>query len=188
MLDGLEDVEWGGMSHAYGPADDVPGMIRALLSDDKSLDDTFVAALILHDDLPSEFERARTQLCYGERLRRARRRRDAREQLAPALDTFERLGARGWAQRARRELQATGITARRRNDTDAIDKLTPRELQVAQVIADGATVREAAARLIITPKTVEAHLGRVYRKLGVHNRAQLAKRLAQGGPADDRSP
>lgn len=153
---------------------------RALLSDENSLDDTFVAALVLHDDVPSEFERARTQLCYGERLRRARRRVDAREQLTSALDTFDRLGARGWAERARRELQATGITARPRNDAGTVDALTARELQVVQVLAEGATVSEAAAHLFLSPKTVEAHLGRAYRKLGVHNRAQLATRLAQG--------
>ncbi|HEY2594237.1 MAG TPA: helix-turn-helix transcriptional regulator, partial [Chloroflexota bacterium] len=155
---------------------------RALLSDEDSFNDAFGAALGLHDNLPSEFERARTQLCYGERLRRAGRRVAARGQLTPALDTFDRLGARGWAGRARGELQATGITARPRNDAATADALTAREFQVAQVLADGATIREAANHLFLSPKTVEAHLGRAYRKLGVRNRAQLATRLARDAP------
>ncbi|MGZ6565602.1 MAG: helix-turn-helix transcriptional regulator, partial [Solirubrobacteraceae bacterium] len=96
---------------------------------------------------PSAFERARTQLCYGERLRRARRRSDAQEQLTPALATFERLAADPWAERARRELRAAGITTKAPRPQSATDTLTPQELRVALIIADGATVREAAAQL-----------------------------------------
>jgi DNA-binding NarL/FixJ family response regulator len=84
-----------------------------------------------------------------------------------------------WAERARRELEAT---ARRRTGAGDPDALTQRERQVAIMMADGATVREAANRLFITAKTVEAHLSRVYRKLGVHNRAQLVRALTARQP------
>jgi DNA-binding CsgD family transcriptional regulator len=113
-------------------------------------------------------------LCFGERLRRGRRRTDARQHLASALAVFEQYGAQPWADRASRELQATGASARPRRDPAAVDRLTAQELRVALVIADGASTREAAAQLFLSPKTIEAHLGRAYRKLGVHNRAQLA--------------
>src|SRR5262249_12027703 len=152
---------------------------QALLADEDSFDDAFAAALFLHHDLPSEFERARTQLCYGERLRRAGRRVDARGHLTAALDTFDRLSARGWAERARRELKATGITARPRNDAGTLDALTPMELRVVLTVVDGATVREAANHMFLSHKTIEAHLTHAYRKLGVHNRAQLATMIAR---------
>jgi DNA-binding CsgD family transcriptional regulator len=129
--------------------------------------------------VPSKFERARTQLRYGERLRRARRRTEAREQLKPALAAFEELAAAAWAERARGELQAAGLTTRPRRDSAATDALTPQELRSALILADGATVREAAAQLFLSPKTVEAHFGRAYRKLGVRNRAELATKVAE---------
>jgi DNA-binding CsgD family transcriptional regulator len=150
---------------------------HALLTDEHNNDEQFEAALALHDRLPSKFERARTQLCYGERLRRGRRKRDAREQLTQALTTFERLGAAPWAERTRHELAATGLKARTRSSPTATEQLTPQELRVALIIADGATIREAAVQLFLSPKTIEAHLSRAYRKLGVHNRAQLATTL-----------
>ena len=89
----------------------------------------------------------------------------AREQLRRAVEAFDELGAAPWAERARRELLATGETARRR-DASTLDQLTPRELQVALVLADGHTTREAAAKLFLSPKTVDYHLRHVYRKLG----------------------
>ena len=125
------------------------------------------------------FERARTELCYGERLRRARRRAEARGQLHAALETFERLGAQPWANRARNELRATGETARR--DRTASDELTLQELQVALRVAQGATNREAAAALFLSPKTVEAHLSRIYSKLRVRSRTELAHHFANEG-------
>jgi len=150
---------------------------QGLLAGEDEFEEHFLAALALHDRVPSPFERARTQLCYGERLRRGRRRADARQYLASALAVFEQYGARPWADRARRELQATGATARPRGDPAAVDRLTAQELRVALLIADGATTRQAATQLFLSPKTIEAHLGRAYRKLGVHNRAQLATTL-----------
>src|SRR6185436_877664 len=123
------------------------------------------------------FERARTLLCLGERLRRARQRADAREPLKEALETFERLGARGWAERTRTELRATGQASARRAET-AAEQLTPHELQIALLVAQGMTNREAAAALFLSPKTIEYHLGQIYRKLDVRGRAQLARFMA----------
>ena len=132
----------------------------------------------MHAQTPTPFERARTDLCYGERLRRARRRVDAREHLQAALATFERFRARPWAERARTELRASGERVRRRQPT-APEKLTPQELQVALVVAGGATNREAADALFITPKTVEFHLGNIYRKLDIRSRAELVRLFAR---------
>jgi DNA-binding CsgD family transcriptional regulator len=156
---------------------------RGLLAEAHDFDDVFRAALVLHESVPSAFERARTELCYGERLRRARRRTEAREHLTRAFAVFERLSAVPWATRARRELQATDISARPRRDQRMTETLTPQELRVVLLVAAGATIREAAGQLFLSPKTIEAHLGRAYRKLGVHNRAQLATRLAHQQPA-----
>ncbi len=147
---------------------------RALLADEGVLDDGFAEALSLCTDSVSPFERARTELVYGERLRRAGRRLDSREQLRAALDEFERLGASSWAERAREELRASGETARKR-DPALVDELTPRELEIALQVADGGTNKEVAARLFLSPKTVELHLGRVYRKLGIRSRTELAR-------------
>jgi DNA-binding CsgD family transcriptional regulator len=148
---------------------------RGLLEDD--FQPAFEEAMLLHARADMPFERARTELCYGERLRRARRRAEAREQLHAALATFERLGAEPWADRARNELRATGETVRR--DRLASDELTLQELQVALKVAEGATNREAAATMFLSPKTIEAHLSRIYSKLGVRSRTELAHRFAQ---------
>ena len=129
-------------------------------------------ALRHHADTPDVFERGRTQLYYGERLRRARRRVDARKHLREALKAFDQLGASPWAERALAELQASGETARVRDDRYR-RQLTPQELQVALTLAEGATTREAAARLYLSPKTVEYHLRHVYDKLEVRTRDEL---------------
>ena len=91
---------------------------------------------------------------------------------ARRLEIFERLGAEPWAEQARAELAATGETARRR-DPSTLDELTPQELQIARLLADGRTTREAAAAIFVSPKTVEYHLGHVYRKLEIHSRQEL---------------
>ena len=153
---------------------------RGLLEED--FEPAFNAALELHGRTTMPFEQARTELCYGERLRRAKQRREARDHLHRALDAFETIGANPWADRARNELRATGETIRR--EPAAIDELTLQELQVALRVAEGATNREAAAALFISPKTVEAHLSRIYGKLGLRSRTELAHRLAsKGSPA-----
>jgi DNA-binding NarL/FixJ family response regulator len=142
----------------------------------------FDAALALHEELPMPFERARTQLAYGERLRRARQRAEAREPLKAALEAFERLGARGWAERARTELRATGEQQTRRAET-AAEQLTPHELQIAVLVAQGMTNREAAAALFLSPKTIEYHLSNAYRKLGIRSRAELVRAVLAVSPA-----
>ena len=124
------------------------------------------------------FEAARTQLAYGERLRRSGRRIDAREQLRAALVVFERLGAAPWAERARAELRASGERLRRR-DPATRDELTPQEVQIAMVVIEGKTNREVGAQLFLSPKTVEWHLGNIYRKLAVRSRSQLMRALAE---------
>src|SRR6202034_3370846 len=119
---------------------------------------------------------ARTQLAYGSRLRRARQRVRAREQLRAAIETFDRLGARPWAAQARAEVAATGERARVRSDTTRYD-LTPQELQIAILLSAGRTTREAASALFLSPKTIEYHLRNVYRKLDCRNRHELAAAL-----------
>ncbi|HEU4998581.1 MAG TPA: AAA family ATPase [Lapillicoccus sp.] len=151
-----------------------------LLADDGDLDRPFRTALAFHDDTPDRFERARTQLAYGSRLRRARRRVDAREQLADAYEAFERLGARPWAATAADELAATGVTVAPQGAA-GLDLLTPRERQIVQLLVDGRTTREAAGALFLSPKTVEYHLRHVYTKLGITSRRELADVVRSGG-------
>ena len=119
-------------------------------------------------------DRARVHLHYGEHLRRERRRIDARVHLRAALEGFERLGAVPWAERARRELRATGETARKR-DISPLAELTPQELQVARLVGEGATNKAVAAQLFVSPKTVEYHLRKVFAKLGIASRSELIR-------------
>jgi len=151
-------------------ADDLDGGARA-----------FEEALRWHDEARRPFERARTELCYGEFLRRHQRRVDARGVLGNALATFRRLGASAWARRAEAELQATGVRSRRRTPRP-VERLTPQELQVALVVADGATNSEAATRLFLSTKTVEFHLSNAYRKLGIRSRVELARKVLAALP------
>jgi DNA-binding CsgD family transcriptional regulator len=153
---------------------------QGLLAADADFPAIFDHAIRLHAQTLDAFETARTRLAYGERLRRARNRVLAREQLRAALDIFEHLGASPWADRASAELAATGET-RRRRDPATIDELTPQELQIALALAGGKTTRETAAALFLSPKTVEYHLRHVYQKLGIHSREELARALAGDG-------
>jgi DNA-binding CsgD family transcriptional regulator len=156
---------------------------RAILAEDPDeAERLFSEALELHGgDQP--FDRARTRLAFGERLRRDQRRADARPHLRAALDAFEGLGTRLWAERARGELRATGETARKR-DVTTIDDLTGQELRIARLVAEGATNRDVAAQLFLSPKTVEYHLRKVFLKLGVASRMELAK-VPLGDPGDE---
>lgn len=134
-------------------------------------------AVELHAASPDRFEEARTRLVLGEVERRARRRTASREPLRGALASFESLGARPWADRAAVELEATGERPHRRADR-SIDLLTPQELQVATLLAEGRTTRQAAAAMFLSPKTVEYHLRHAYTKLGINTRTDLAAVLA----------
>ncbi len=154
---------------------------RALVAPDADASSLFERALDHHERTPDVYETARTRLAYGERLRRARNRVLAREQLRAAIDTFERLDARPWIDRARAELAATGVTVRRR-DPSTIDDLTPQELQIAILLAGGRTTREAATALFLSPKTIEYHLRHVYQKLAIHSRDELGRTLAASRP------
>ena len=136
----------------------------------------FTAALELHGKTPDLYETARTELAFGAHLRRERRRVEARPVLRSALARFEQLGARPWADKAAQELQATGETVRRRGP-GVTEELTPQERQIASLLAQGRTTREAAAALFLSPKTVEYHLRHVYLKLGISSRDALAERF-----------
>jgi DNA-binding CsgD family transcriptional regulator len=150
---------------------------RGIVAEDGDFVASFDRSLRLHDEEPSLYERARTQLVYGERLRRAGERKRAREQLRSALAVFDDLGAAAWSARARSELAATG--ERLQPAAVARESLTPREMQVALAVAEGASNKETAATLYLTPKTVEYHLTRVYRKLGLRSRAELVREFAR---------
>ena len=145
---------------------------RALLAEVDRFDALFDESIQVFVRLGDVFECARTRLCYGERLRRANRRRDARRELRTALETFEKLRAASWAERARRELRASG-EHRRRQTPEARDDLTPQEHQIAALAAEGRTNREIGALLFLSPRTIETHLGRVFRKLGISDRTGL---------------
>ncbi len=147
--------------------------VRAQVDEGDDAEVLYEEALDRHRFDAAPFERARTQLAFGEWLRRERRKTDARTHLRTARDTFEGVGATLWAERARGELQATGETARKRDPT-TVDELTPQELRIAQLVTGGATNRDVAAQLFVSPKTVEYHLRKVFLKLGVKSRVELA--------------
>ncbi|WP_155123562.1 MULTISPECIES: helix-turn-helix transcriptional regulator [unclassified Actinoplanes] len=132
-----------------------------------SADDCFAQATRLHRAMDLPFDNARVHLSYGERLRRDGDRRAARNQLRIARDTFADLRATPWVARAERELKGT-------DESRVPAGLTPAEFEVARIVATGVSTRETAARLFLSPKTVEFHLSKVFRKLGVSSRAQLA--------------
>ncbi|MER7702212.1 AAA family ATPase [Kitasatospora sp. NPDC097605] len=145
---------------------------QALLGLDELAEAAYLAALDLHEGSHRPFEQARTALLYGEWLRRERRRTDARSHLGAALETFERLGAKPWAHRARGELTATG-TAAPTAEAGALTALTPQELQIARLAAQGLTNRDIAAQLFLSPRTVGHHLYKAYPKLGIASRTEL---------------
>lgn len=147
---------------------------RVLLAGPDEIDDAAASALAAAEPLDQPFEQARTRLAVGERFRRSKRRAEARPFLRTATESFERLGATGWAERAASELAATGERrTARRVATASLDDLTPQELRVALAVVGGGTNREVAAALFLSERTVESHLGRVFRKLGVRSRSEL---------------
>jgi DNA-binding CsgD family transcriptional regulator len=149
----------------------------ALLGDNDQIDTHLAAATAAHERVSFTFEEARTQLIFGERLRRARRRSEARALLAQAHATFRAQGAVRWADRAAAELAAAGGGGASSVAAPAATDLTPREREVCALVAGGATNTEVAAALFLSPRTVEHHLSRIYRKLGVRSRSELAARF-----------
>ncbi|MBB5081945.1 helix-turn-helix transcriptional regulator [Nonomuraea endophytica] len=146
---------------------------RALLADDGDAEALYAGALRLHEGHGGPYEHARTQLVYGEWLRRRRRRTEARAHLAAAVSAFERLGAPLWAERARGELAAFGERGDEPQRSGPLTLLTPQELQVVRLAATGHTNKEIAAQLFLSPRTVGHHLYKAYPKLGVTGRAEL---------------
>jgi DNA-binding NarL/FixJ family response regulator len=148
-----------------------------LLSDGDAADELYAEAISRLARTRIRVQLARTQLLYGEWLRRQRRRLDAREHLRTAHEFFRDAGVEAFAERARLELEATGERARKRA-VDTLDELTPQETQVARLAAQGETNRQIAARLFISASTVEYHMRKAFRKLDVKSRVQLADRLS----------
>ena len=147
---------------------------RGLLAEQGTFDVEFETALECDEDEPRPLERARTVLVWGERLRRAKRRSEARRKLTEAYEELDRLGSTLWAGRAQAELAATGLRPRRR-DPAAHDALTPQERNVAELVAEGLTNRELAASLFVSTNTIETHLRHIFQKLGVRSRVELAR-------------
>ena len=148
---------------------------EALLATDDEAEAIFERALGAGFLTAWPFERARMEHAFGTWLRRQRRAAESRPHLRTAINAFEALGARPWADRARAELRASGERVRRH--PDARDQLTPQELQIAQLAADGLSNREIGERLYLSPRTVSTHLYRIFPKLGVTSRAEVARAL-----------
>jgi DNA-binding CsgD family transcriptional regulator len=162
----------------------VQARCRALLADGLHAEVLYCEALERLEPTRLRLDLARTRLLYGEWLRRAQRQREAREQLRLAHGLFVEFGMSGFADRAESELLATGERARKRKVETRLD-LTPQELRISELAADGATNQEIAGQLFISTATVEYHLSKVYRKLGIRSRTQLVAVLQQKGPMKD---
>jgi DNA-binding CsgD family transcriptional regulator len=156
--------------------------VGAIATPDDSALPLFEAAVATPGADRWQYDMARVQLNYGERLRRARSLVDSRTQLRAALDTFERLRARPWADRAAHELRATGQT-KPRADQQHRFTLTPQELEIASLAAKGLSNKQIGERLFMSHRTVGAHLYRIFPKLDITSRAALRDALA--APADD---
>jgi DNA-binding CsgD family transcriptional regulator len=154
----------------------IDARVRALLSGSDAADAHYRESIAQLSRTRARLELARTHLQYGEWLRRERRRIDARDSLGRALEEFTSIGAEAFARRAERELLATGERARKRT-VETLGDLTPQEAQVSRLVAEGHSNKEIAAQLFISSSTVEYHLRKVFRKLGVKTRTQLANRL-----------
>jgi DNA-binding CsgD family transcriptional regulator len=156
---------------------------RALLSDGASADDLYREAIDRLSRTRLRPELARAHLLYGEWLRRESRRADAREQLHAAYDLLAAIGMEAFAERARRELMATGETVRKRS-AGTREELTPQEEQIARLARDGLSNAEIGAQLFISARTVEWHLRKVFSKLAIGSRRQLRAALIQPGQTD----
>jgi DNA-binding CsgD family transcriptional regulator len=146
------------------------------LSDDSVAEPLYVEAVERFERTGLTVHLARAQLVYGEWLRRQNRRIDARAQLRLAHDALAGMGAAAFAERAGRELLATGETVRKRS-VEASDALTAQEAQIARLVAEGATNPEIGSRLFISPRTVEYHLSKIFVKMGLKSRRELRQAL-----------
>jgi DNA-binding CsgD family transcriptional regulator len=170
-----------GLSHPAAAAE----RCRGLLADNaEQAVAAFAAARQAHSLQSAPFELGRTLLCEGEVLRRFRRPTAARSVLREAHRLFEGLAARPWAERAAYELAATGSASPSKPRAALLDALTPQELQIARLVADGRNNTEVAAAIFLSRKTVETHLTRVYRKLSVRSRTELTRMLVAHGMTD----
>ncbi|WP_149261693.1 helix-turn-helix transcriptional regulator [Actinomadura sp. K4S16] len=169
---------------AWAEASKQPWALAVALRCEALLDDAeepYVKAVELHRESMRPFERARTELLYGEWLRRCRRRSQARDPLRSAAETFERLSAAPWLDRARGELRATGEAGAAATPAAAhlLDRLTSQELQVVRLAAEGISSRDIAAQLFLSPRTVEYHLYKAYPKLGISSRKELSRLIPE---------
>ena len=153
---------------------------RALLSDVTAAEPLYQEALERLLPTPLHLEVARTRLLYGEWLRRQQRQKDARDQLRRAHADFEDFGMSGFADRARSELLAMGERARKRTVDTQVDR-TPQEMRISELASQGATNQDIAGQLFISINTVEFHHSKVYRKLGIRSRTQLASTFLHAG-------
>ncbi|MFD2479967.1 AAA family ATPase [Amycolatopsis albidoflavus] len=161
----VERTEPAGTGFALG----VAAGARAMVDD---TEEDYLAALSYLTDSPLSVQVARAHLRYGEWLRREGRRRDAREQLRTAHEQLSKIGLEAFTRRAADELRATGEVARSRS-SHTYDRLTMQEMHIAREVAAGATSKEVATRLFLSPRTVDAHLRNIFRKLGITSRRQL---------------
>jgi DNA-binding CsgD family transcriptional regulator len=164
-----ERVRAGGTDWGLG----IEARCRALLSEGEEAERLYREAIVRLGRTQLRPDLARAHLLYGEWLRRQRRRGEARAQLRTAHDMFEAMGLNGFAGRARRELRATGETARKRVAAAADGALTVQEAQIARLARDGLSNPEIGARLFLSPRTIQYHLGNVFTKLGITSRSQL---------------
>jgi DNA-binding CsgD family transcriptional regulator len=180
VKESLDQLSAWAASSRHPRARAVEARCRALVAeDDAEADKLYNEALALHGEADRTgqsrpFDRARTQLLYGEWLRRQRRRVEARVPLQAALNTFEQLQATPWMRRAESELRAAG-SAGRSGAPLPVAELTPQELQVVRLAREGASNREIGAQLFLSPRTVGYHLQNTFRKLGIRSRVELAQ-------------
>ena len=167
-----EQTDASGSDWALG----IAARSRALIAEGAAAEPLFLEAIDRLSQTRLRPEVARSRLLYGEWLRRSNRRVDAREQLRIAHDAFVAMGADGFAERARHELVATGAKVRKRLD-ETRDELTPQEEHIARLARDGRTNPQIGAELYLSPRTVEWHLNKVFTKLGIHSRRELAAAL-----------